>query len=46
MENELQQTEDQKRRLEVNMQARKAQFERDRATKEEACEEERRGMAK
>merc|ERR1711981_1325642 len=38
--------EDQKMRLEVNMQALKTQFERDLAAKEEAGEEKRRGMAK
>ena len=46
MEDEMQQTEDQKRRMEVNMQARKTQLEKDLAAKEEAREEERRGMAK
>ena len=46
MEDKLQQTEDQKMRLEVNRQAWKTQFERDLAAKEEAREEKRRGMAK
>ena len=46
MEDEMQQTEDQKGRMEVNMQARKTQFEKDLTAKEEAREEERRGMAK
>ena len=42
----LKQTEDQKRRMEVNMQARKTLGEKDLVAKEEAREEERRGMAK
>ena len=42
----MQQKEDQKRRMEVNMQARKTQLEKDLAAKEEARKEERRGMAK
>ena len=46
MEDEVQATEDQKMRLEVNMQAMKAQYERDINAKEEAGEEKRRGMAK
>ena len=46
MEDELQQTKDQKMRLEERMQTRKTQFERDLAAKEEVCEEKRRGMAK
>ena len=44
MEDELQQTEDQKMRLKVNMQALKTQFERDMAAKEEQGEEKRRGI--
>jgi myosin protein heavy chain len=43
---ELQATEDQKMRLEVNMQALKTQYERDLQAKEEAGEEKRRGMFK
>ena len=46
LEDEVQATEDQKMRLEVNMQAMKAQYERDINAKEEAGEEKRRGMAK
>ena len=36
MEDEMQQTEDQKGRMEVDMQARKTQFEKDLKAKEEA----------
>ena len=39
-------TEDQKMRLEVNMQALKTQYERDLQAKEESGEEKRRGMGK
>ena len=46
MEDELQQTKDQKIRLEVNMQTRKTHFERDLAAKEKVREERRRGIAK
>ena len=46
LEDEVQATEDQKMRLEVNMQAMKAQYDRDINAKEEAGEEKRRGMAK
>ena len=46
LEDELQATEDQKMRLEVNMQALKTQYERDLQAKEEAGEEKRRGMTK
>jgi myosin protein heavy chain len=42
----LQQTEDQKLQLEVNMNALKEQYERNLVAKEEAAEEKRRGMAK
>ena len=45
-ENALKQTDDQKRRREVNMQARKTQVEKDLAAKEEVREEKRHGMAK
>ena len=46
LEDELQATEDAKLRLEVNMQAQKAQFDRDLAAKEEAIEDGRRGLLK
>ena len=46
MEDELQQTTDQKMWLEVNMQTRKTHFGRDLAAKEELRKEKRRGMAK
>ena len=46
LEDELQATEDAKLRLEVNMQAQKANFERDLATKDEQIEEARRGVLK
>ena len=46
LEDELQATEDQKMRLEVNMQALKTQYERDLQAKEEAGEEKRLGMTK
>ena len=46
MEDELQPTEDQKRRLEVNLRTRKTQVEKDLAAKEEVREEKRHGMAK
>ena len=42
----LQQTEDKKLQLEVNMNTLKAQYERNLVAKEEAAEEKRRGMAK
>ena len=42
----LQQTEDKKLQLEVNMNALKEQYERNLVAKEEAAEEKRRGMAK
>ncbi|XP_040569834.1 myosin heavy chain, non-muscle isoform X3 [Lepeophtheirus salmonis] len=45
-EDEFQAVEDQKMRLEVNMQALKAQYERDIQAREEAGEEKRRGMGK
>ena len=44
LEDELQATEDGKLRLEVNMQALKANFEREAQAKEEAQEEKRRGL--
>ena len=44
LEDELQATEDAKLRLEVNMQALKANFEREVQGKEEAQEEKRRGL--
>ena len=43
---ELQQTEAQKMRLEVNRPTQKTQFERDLAAKEEGREDKKRGMAK
>lgn len=46
LEDELQLTEDAKLRLEVNMQAMKAQFERDLNAREEQGEEKRRGLIK
>lgn len=46
LEDELQLTEDAKLRLEVNMQALRAQFERDLQAKEEQAEEKRRGLGK
>lgn len=46
LEDELQATEDAKLRLEVNMQAQKANFERDLAAKDEQIEEARRGVLK
>ncbi|KAK0143801.1 Myosin-9 [Merluccius polli] len=46
LEDELQATEDGKLRLEVNMQAMKAQYERDLAGKEEMGEEKKRGLVK
>ena len=46
LEDELQATEDAKLRLEVNMQAQKANFERDLASKDEQIEEARRGVLK
>ncbi|XP_042206669.1 myosin heavy chain, non-muscle-like isoform X10 [Homarus americanus] len=46
LEDELQLTEDAKLRLEVNMQAMKAQFERDLNAREEQGEEKRRGLVK
>lgn len=46
LEDELQLTEDAKLRLEVNMQALRAQFERDVQSKEEQAEEKRRGIVK
>ena len=45
-EDVLKQTEDQKMRMEVNMQARKTQVEKGLAAKEEVREEKRHGMAK
>ena len=42
----MQQNEDQKRRLEVNMQDRKTQFKRDLKAREEEREKKRRGMVK
>ena len=44
LEDELQATEDAKLRLEVNMQAQKAQFERELQAKDEQSEEKRRGL--
>ena len=44
LEDELQATEDAKLRLEVNMQALKAQFERDLQAKEEQGEEKKRAL--
>lgn len=44
LEDELQATEDAKLRLEVNMQALKAQFEREMAAREEGGEEKRRQL--
>merc|ERR1719334_2817750 len=46
LEDELQLTEDAKLRLEVNMSAMKAQFERDLAAREEQAEEKRRALFK
>ena len=46
LEDELQATEDAKLRLEVNMQAQKAQFDRDLAAKDESIEDGRRGLLK
>ena len=46
LEDELQSTEDAKLRLEVNMQAQKANFERDLAAKDEQIEEARRNILK
>jgi myosin protein heavy chain len=46
LEDELQLTEDAKLRLEVNMQAMKAQFERDLTAREEQGEEKRRALIK
>ncbi|XP_065659055.1 myosin-10 [Hydra vulgaris] len=46
LEDELQATEDAKLRLEVNMQAQKAQFERELAAKEDSIEEGRKGLIK
>ena len=46
LEDDLQMTEDAKLRLEVNMQALKAQFERDLSAKEEQAEEKRRALLK
>ena len=46
LEDELQLTEDAKLRLEVNMQALKAQFERDLQAREEQAEEKRRALVK
>ena len=46
MEDELQPTKDQKRRLEVILQTRRTQFERDLAAREEVRKKKRRGMAK
>uniref|UniRef100_A0A1A7YG08 Myosin, heavy chain 10, non-muscle n=1 Tax=Iconisemion striatum TaxID=60296 RepID=A0A1A7YG08_9TELE len=46
LEDELQATEDAKLRLEVNMQAMKAQFERDLAGRDEMGEEKKRGLIK
>ncbi|XP_066910591.1 myosin-10-like [Clytia hemisphaerica] len=46
LEDELQATEDAKLRLEVNLQAAKAQFERDLAAKEDSIEEGRRSLVK
>lgn len=46
LEDELQATEDAKLRLEVNMQAAKAQFERDLSTRDDSVEEGRRVLVK
>lgn len=46
LEDELQATEDAKLRLEVNMQAMKAQFERDLQAKDEQNEEKKRLLVK
>lgn len=46
LEDELQLTEDAKLRLEVNMQALKAQFDRDQLTRDEQGEEKRRQLMK
>ena len=46
LEDELQSTEDAKLRLEVNIQAQKAEFDRQLAAKDEAVEEGRRGLIK
>lgn len=46
LEDELQATEDAKLRLEVNMQATKAQFERDLQAREEQGEEKKRALVK
>ena len=46
LEDDLQQTKDQKMRLEVNRQAKKTQLERNRTAKEEVRKGKRRGMAK
>lgn len=46
LEDELQATEDAKLRLEVNLQAAKAQYERDLGAKEDSIEEGRRGLVK
>jgi len=46
LEDELQGTEDAKLRLEVNMQALKAQLERDRLAREEEGEEGKRGLVR
>ena len=46
LEDELQATEDAKLRMEVNMEAKKAQFERDLQAKEEQSEEKKRSLIK
>lgn len=46
LEDELQATEDAKLRLEVNLQAAKANFERDSSSKEEQSEERRRALVR
>lgn len=46
LEDELQATEDAKLRLEVNMQAAKAQFERDLSSRDDSVEEGRRALIK
>lgn len=46
LEDELQLTEDAKLRLEVNMQALKAQFERDLQARDEQAEEKRKSLVK
>ena len=46
LEDELQATEDAKLRLEVNMQAMKAQYERDLAGRDEMGEEKKRALVK